>query len=228
MTGIGNKRNYSHFGHLDPSQKTFGNLFKSAGHATCITGKWQLSNDYEGPAHFGFDEYCLWQLNRRPGRYKNPGLEINGKQLDYAKNEYGPDLVSNYALDFITRHKSGPFLLYYPMVLTHDPYPPTPDSPDWDPGAKGESVNRAPAHFADMVAYMDKLIGKLVARLDELGLRQNTLLIFCSESTSPGRCSMRARSATSARCIESLRPYARTSAAVCSGRLWYPFISPAP
>ena len=44
MTGIGNKRNYSHFGHLDPSQKTFGNLFRSAGYATCITGKWQLSN----------------------------------------------------------------------------------------------------------------------------------------------------------------------------------------
>ena len=85
MTGMSNRRNYTHFGHLDPSQKTFGNLLKQAGYATCITGKWQLSNGFEGPAHFGFDEYCLWQLTRRPGRYKNPGLEINGKTLDYTQ-----------------------------------------------------------------------------------------------------------------------------------------------
>src|ERR1044071_1890002 len=79
MTGLSNRRNYTHFGHLDPTQKTFGNIFRDAGYATCITGKWQLSNGYEGPGKFGFDEYCLWQLTRRPGRYKNPGLEINRK-----------------------------------------------------------------------------------------------------------------------------------------------------
>src|SRR5438045_2204 len=106
MTGMSNRRNYTHFGHLDPSQKTFANLLKDAGYATCITGKWQLSNGYEGPAHFGFDEYCLWQLVRRPDRYKNPGLEINGKQHDYENNEYGPDIVSEYALVFITRNAS--------------------------------------------------------------------------------------------------------------------------
>ena len=78
MTGMSNQRNYTHFGHLDPSQTTFANLLKNAGYTTCITGKWQLSNGFEGPAHFGFDEYTLWQLTRRPGRYKNPGLEING------------------------------------------------------------------------------------------------------------------------------------------------------
>ena len=44
MTGLGNKWNYTRFGHLDPSQTTFANLFKSAGYATCVTGKWQLSN----------------------------------------------------------------------------------------------------------------------------------------------------------------------------------------
>ena len=183
MTGIGNKRNYSHFGHLDPSQKTFGNLFKSAGYATCITGKWQLSNGYEGPAHFGFDEYCLWQLNRRPGRYKNPGLEINGKQFDYTKNEYGPDMVSNYALDFITRKKGQPFFLYYPMMLTHAPYDATPDSADYleSKASKGRG-NRDHGHFTDMVAYTDKLIGKLVAALESLHLRDNTALLILGDN----------------------------------------------
>src|SRR4051794_14544147 len=64
MTGLINKRNYTHFGHLDPSQKTFANLLQKDGYATCITGKWQLQGGYEGPTRFGFEEYCLWQLNR--------------------------------------------------------------------------------------------------------------------------------------------------------------------
>lgn len=181
MTGLGNKRNYTHFGHLDPSQKTFGNLLKGTGYATCVVGKWQLSNGYEGPAHFGFDEYCLWQLVRRPGRYKNPGLEINGRQLDFNKNEYGPDIVSAYALDFITRKKDGPFFLYYPMMLTHAPYDATPDSPDYIASVSGK--NRKPlGHFPDMVAYTDKLIGKVVAKLEELHLRDNTLLLILGDN----------------------------------------------
>ena len=183
MTGLGNKRNYTHFGHLDPSQKTFGNLFKSAGYATCITGKWQLSNDYAGPALFGFDEYCLWQLNRRPGRYKNPGLEINGKQFDFTNNEYGPDIVSNYALDFIKRKKDQPFFLYYQMMLTHAPYDATPDSPDYlaAQSGKGKAQGKL-GHFPDMVAYTDKLIGKLIATLEELKLRDNTVLLILGDN----------------------------------------------
>jgi len=81
------------------------------------------------------DEDCLWQLTRRPERYANPGLEINGKTADYTAGEYGPALVSDYACDFIQRHRDKPFLLYYPMILTHAPYVPTPDSSDW--GSKG-------------------------------------------------------------------------------------------
>lgn len=181
MTGLSNRRNYTHFGHLDPSQTTFGNLFKNAGYATCITGKWQLSNDYAGPAHFGFDEYCLWQLNRRPGRYKNPGLEINGEQRDYTANEYGPDIVSDYALDFIARKKDQPFFLYYPMMLTHSPYDATPDSADYlESNAK--AGGKGGKHFADMVAYTDKLIGKLVAKLDELKVRDNTVLLILGDN----------------------------------------------
>ncbi len=143
------------------------------------------------PKKFGFDEYCLWQHTRRPPRYANPGLEINGVEKDYANGEYGPDLVNDYALDFITRKKDGPFFLYYPMMLTHAPYQPTPDSKDWDPKAQGEQVNAKAEHFADMVAYMDKLVGKLVARLDSLGIRDNTLLLFVGDNgTGRGTRSM--------------------------------------
>ncbi len=180
MTGLSNRRNYTHFGNLDPSQKTFANLLKDAGYATCITGKWQLQGGFEGPAHFGFDEYALWQLTRRPGRYKNPGLEINSQPRDYTANEYGPDIVSDYALDFITRKKDEPFFLYYPMMLTHAPYDATPDSTDYLAARSGGGGKLG--HFPDMVAYTDKLIGKLVARLEELKLRDNTMLLVLGDN----------------------------------------------
>jgi len=142
-----------------------------------------LSGDYPGPVHFGFDEYALWQLNRRPGRYKNPGLEINGTQHDYSESEYGPDIVSEYALDFIVRKKDSPFFLYYPMMLTHDPYDATPDSADYTEAKSeiGRGLGKS-GHFPDMVAYTDKLIGKLIAKLEELKLRDNTFVLILGDN----------------------------------------------
>lgn len=191
MTGAYNVRNYITFGKMDPKLTTFGNLFQAAGYTTCITGKWQLGQDPDLPKKFGFDEHCLWQHTRRPPRYANAGLEINGVEKDSSNGEYGPDLVNDYARDFVTRHKDKPFFLYYPMMLTHSPYQPTPDSQTWDPKAKGENVNQRPEHFGDMVEYMDKLIGRLVKTLDEQGLRKNTLLIFIGDNgTGKGTKSM--------------------------------------
>ncbi len=191
MTGQYNVRNYITFGNMDRQAVTFANLLKSAGYITCVAGKWQLGHDLDLPRKFGFDEYCLWQHTRRPPRYANPGLEINGVEKDYTNGEYGPDLVNAYALDFITRQKDKPFFLYYPMMLTHGPYQPTPDSKDWDPKAIGEGVNHAPEHFGDMVEYTDKLVGRVINRLDQLGLRDNTLVLFLGDNgTGKGTRSM--------------------------------------
>jgi len=183
MTGMYNVRNYVRFGLLDPKQTTFAHLLRRAGYATCVVGKWQLEGGFDGPGRFGFDEYCLWQLNRRPGRYPNPGLEVNGKQVDYTGGEYGPDVVSDYACDFIRRHKDGPFLVYYPMILTHCPFEPTPDSPDWDPASKGSKTYKGdPKYFGDMVAYMDKIVGKILRTLREAGVADNTLVLFTGDN----------------------------------------------
>jgi arylsulfatase A len=182
MTGQYNVRNYTHFGHLDPGQTTFAHLFKNAGYKTCIAGKWQLGREMKLPQHFGFERYCCWQLDRRPSRYANPGLEIDGKRVDFTSGEYGPDIVSDYARKFVAEHKDEPFFLYYPMMLTHGPYVATPDSPDWDPKAPGEKAPASEAHFADMVKYADKLIGKLVETLEENKLRERTLLIVIGDN----------------------------------------------
>lgn len=182
MTGQYNVRNYIRFGLLDPEATTFAHLLKRAGYATGIAGKWQLGHEKHLPRHFGFDEAFLWQHTRRPPRYANPGLEHNGEELNFRNGEYGPKLVNDFALDFVTRHQDEPFFLYYPMILTHAPYQPTPDSPDWDPRAEGEQVNQDLKHFAEMTAYMDKMVGRLVAKLDELDLSGKTLVLFLGDN----------------------------------------------
>lgn len=182
MTGRYNVRNYINFGTLLRSETTFGHLMQGAGYATGICGKWQLGHEEDSPQHFGFQESCLWQQTRRPPRYTNPGLEYNGVPRDFTKGEYGPTLVNDFALDFITRHKAESFFLYYPMILTHDPFQPTPDSPDFDPTISSEAKQRSVKHFADMTAYMDKMVGHVVRKLDELGIRDNTLLIFLGDN----------------------------------------------
>jgi len=182
MTGQLNVRNYVRFGHLDRQQTTFAHVLKQSGYATGIFGKWQLGHGADGPKHFGFDEHVLWQLTRRPPRYANPGLEINGREVDFRNGEYGPDLVQNAALEFVTKHQADPFLLYYPMMLTHGPFQPTPASGDWDPKAMGEDVNHDDAHFADMVKHLDGHIGQLVNHLESLKLRERTLILFVGDN----------------------------------------------
>ena len=188
MTGQYNFRNYVNFGVLDPSQKTFGHLLQGCGYATCVVGKWQLYGSVNQsaevrrtgslPTQAGFDEHCLWQIMERGSRYKDPLMIRNGKPVEDFRGKYGPDISCDYALDFIERHKSEPFFLYFPMALVHDPFVPTPDSADW---SKKNHKNNT-KYFADMVAYMDKLVGRIVDKLSALGLRDNTLFIFTGDN----------------------------------------------
>ncbi|MCP4199185.1 MAG: sulfatase-like hydrolase/transferase, partial [Proteobacteria bacterium] len=197
MTGQYNVRNYIKFGMLDRGQTTFAHQLKAAGYATCIAGKWQLGKQTDSPQHFGFEQSCLWQ-HTRSGRSKengktfdrrfvNPLLEFNGRQEDYTSGEYGPQICSDFICDFIDNNKEEPFLVYYPMILTHCPFDPTPDSTDWDPKRIGSTTykgdrNDPQRHFRDMVAYADKEVGQIVAQLEKSGVRDNTLLIFTGDN----------------------------------------------
>ena len=187
MTGRYNNLNYLKFGLLDPAATTFANELRGAGYATCIAGKWQLGGGFDGPRRFGFDHYCLWQLTRRPSRYPNPGLEIDGREVDFKEGQFGPDLVSDYINEFIADHREQPFLVYYPMIAPHWPFVPTPDHPDWDPAmwrdAKGEPGGYKDDKYWDaMVRYTDKMVGKVVDQIDRLGLGDQTLILWTGDN----------------------------------------------
>jgi arylsulfatase A len=188
MTGMYNYRNYVDFAYMDRNAYTFGNLLRDAGYKTAVAGKWQLNgvkewtgwDDMDRPVDFGFDEYCLWQLTYRGNRYPMPYMEQNGRVLDTDIDDYGPDIACNFLLDFMERNSEGPFFAYYPMILVHNPYRPTPDSPEWkDTTLRMDDGTR---YFKDMVEYTDKIVGRFDEKLEELGIRDNTMLIFTGDN----------------------------------------------
>ena len=190
MTGQSNKRNYVQFGLLDRQQTTFAHLLKKAGYKTCIAGKWQLGREIDAPQHFGFEQSLLWQHTRgrmdkqkHDTRYPNPKLEKNGSELNHDAGEFSSDLFVDFISEFMESNKDQPFLVYYPMALVHCPFCPTPDSENWDPESFGARTYKGtPKYFADMVAYADKSVGRIDAKLKQLGIRDNTLLIFVGDN----------------------------------------------
>ncbi len=190
MTGIYNIRNYEVFGILPRSETTFAHLLKDLGYATAIAGKWQLGQEVDAPQHFGFDESFLWQHRHRrqdsegrDTRYSNPLMTLNGEDIKYNNGEFSSDLIVDFINDFMERKQDQPFFVYYPMILIHCPFVPTPDSADWDPTDPGsETYKGEPKYFAEMMEYTDKMIGHLVTKLEELGLRENTLIMFTGDN----------------------------------------------
>jgi arylsulfatase A-like enzyme len=99
------------------------------------------------------------------------------REVDQGK--FGPDVLQEFALEFLERHRNRPFLLYYPMVLTHghnvlEPVVPTPLN-------RGKTLSEHEM-FGDMLAYADRQIGEVVSKLDALGLREQTLVIVASDN----------------------------------------------
>jgi arylsulfatase A-like enzyme len=208
MTGKYNFRNYTHFGYLNPDEKTFGHLLQTAGYKTAIAGKWQLNGLYNSlpghddatrPVKAGFDEYMLWQLTTGKGgerggeRFWSPPIEHNGKFLTKEMNDgkYGPDMFCDFVCDFMKRNKDSPFFVYYPMVLVHDPFLPTPDTiGDHPVDAKNhKSANKAPKdrakkkeNFVAMVNYMDKIVGRIVKQVEDIGQSENTIILFTADN----------------------------------------------
>jgi len=205
MTGQYNFRNYTHFGYLNPQDRTFGHMMQEAGYKTAIAGKWQLNGlannlpghqDGSRPQQAGFDESCLWQVTtarRRNGRggerFWSPPLEHNGRYVSVEENhgKYGPDILCDFVCDFVDRHQDDPFFVYYPMVLVHNPFVATPDTIGGAP--RTQAANKAPKsktsqkkNFVAMVEYMDKIVGRIVAKVKEVDQLENTIIMFTADN----------------------------------------------
>ena len=163
---------------------TIADRMKQGGYATAVAGKWQLclmKNDLDHPKRVGFDEWCLFGWHEG-ARYHDPFIYQNGKLRDNTDGRYGPDLYVEFLIDFMQRsHKAGkPFFAYYPMALCHDV---TDD-------LKGKHVafykDGRWMTYAEMMASMDEMVGRLIAALERMGVRDSTLVLFTTDNGTAG------------------------------------------
>jgi arylsulfatase A len=157
--------------------RTFASMLQNAGYATAIAGKWQLSlmkKDLQQPGRMGFDEWSLFGWHEGP-RYHDPMIYQNGQVRTDTQGKYGPDLYVDFLIDFIRRHRKQPFFAYYSMALCHDV---TDDIGKPVPyGPEGRWLT-----YEEMAEDMDRQIGRLVAALDDLQLREQTLILYTTDN----------------------------------------------
>ncbi len=153
---------------------------QQAGYRTAVAGKWQI-NDFrvqpEAMRDLGFDAYCMWtggEGNHPESneRYWNPYVHTREGSF-VREGKYGDDLFVEFLIDFMRRHRNEPMFLYYPMCLPHDPFVTTP--------AERDVTTMLDKHKA-MVRYADQLTGRLIQALDDLGLRDDTIIVWSTDN----------------------------------------------
>lgn len=147
-------------------------VLKQAGYVTGMAGKWRQMADT--PGDWGFDEYLTDP--EASGYYWEKAYTKNGQPVVTQEPFYYPDVCRDFAVDFFQRHRAQPFYFYYPTHLIHNPILRTPDSQT--------DTKDADALYEDNVVYLDKEVGKLVAALERLGLRERTLIVFAGDNGS--------------------------------------------
>lgn len=165
------------------SHPTIAATLKSAGYTTAIVGKWHLGpphsmneipktseadTDYPHPRECGFDRQCI---------LGGAHLELYG---DPGAKSYTPAVMQDWCLHFLESQKGAqnPFFVYYASPIPHFPVLPTPLNPEGTPGKKKNDRS----NFPYLIEYLDRQVGEIIKKLDELGMRKNTLVMFSGDN----------------------------------------------
>ena len=196
---------------LPDSIETYAQLLQKSGYVTGAFGKWGLGmvGTSGEPAKKGFDQFFGYNCQRQSHRYYPTHLWENDKKVNLEGNDlkhktvYAPNVIQKKTLSFLDNNKDKPFFLFIPTVLPHaelqgpddrflkmykgklkeKPFKGDDYGPDATvPGYASEEF--AHATYAAMVSRMDFYIGQVLEKLDELGLTENTIIIFSSDNGS--------------------------------------------
>ena len=191
---------------------TIAEILKEKGYATGAFGKWGLGFDEGDPNNQGFDEFYGYNCQRLAHRYYPPYLNHNQKRDSLKGNDwtntvtYAPDVIQEHRLKFLEDNKDKPFFAYIPLVLPHaeiispndsifkiydgkfkeTPY--TVDNKytsDYGPDIvphEYTSVEKPLATYASMITRIDAYVGQIIDKVDELGLTENTIIMFASDN----------------------------------------------
>lgn len=184
---------------LDSTYVTWTELLQDAGYTTGLVGKWHLgTQDRYHPTVHGYDHFMGFRSGGTSPA--DPTLEKNGEQQEL--EGYTPNILTDHALDFLERQAaengdgSGgqPFMLSVHYRAPHAPWLPLPEE-DWAdyehldpripnpnyPGLDVPRVKQMMRRYLANVASVDRNVGRMLDRLDSLGMSENTVVIFTSD-----------------------------------------------
>ncbi|HCC52029.1 MAG TPA: arylsulfatase, partial [Porphyromonadaceae bacterium] len=174
--------------HLLPEDTTIATILRDAGYRTCLVNKWHLDgfNPEATPLNRGFDEFYGWLISTPYSndpyyypywRFDNYELRNIDENANDKRIMHNTDISTGDAIKFIQRNKKNPFFLYLAFDAPHEPYIINEttwyDEEEWDINTK---------RYASLITHMDAAIGRLIAEVDRLGLRENTLIVFASDN----------------------------------------------
>lgn len=173
---------------MNPDEITIAELLEDNGYRTALFGKWHLGAKLEhGPNAFGFDEfyghrcgfidnYRHMFLHSHPGKPPFHDLWDDEREV-FMDGHYFADLVTAKAITFLEQNRENPFFLYVPFNLPHYPY-----QPDADYAEKYRHLPEPRRLYAAMVSTVDRRIGRIMEKVDELSLRESTLIFYMSDN----------------------------------------------
>ncbi|WP_303317303.1 sulfatase-like hydrolase/transferase [Flavivirga abyssicola] len=173
---------------LPLDQKTIADYLKELGYTNAMYGKWHLGNaDRFHPLKRGFDEFYGFRGGARSYfGYKNfEGIHHDNKmERDFENFEepdgYATDVFADKAVSFIERNKDNPFFIYLAFNAVHTPMEATQEDLDKFPNLKGKRKE-----VAAMTLALDRACGRVLDKLKELGLDDNTIIIFSNDNGGP-------------------------------------------
>ncbi|WP_236973527.1 sulfatase [Membranihabitans maritimus] len=169
---------------LDSSEVTIAEILKEEGYATALIGKWHLGDDpHYGPKSQGFDvNVGGWHAGHPKSYfspYSNPMLE------DGPEREYLTDRLASEATQFIEKNRQNPFFLYFASYSPHRPIQAKEEDIKHFEVKEANNGQNDPV-YAAMIYSLDKAVGKIVKKIEELNLDKKTLIVFYSDNGGEG------------------------------------------
>ncbi len=169
---------------LHTDEVTLGQVLQQQGYRTACIGKWHLGRYMKyHPMNRGFDEFFgFWQYGFI-NRYDDSDDLWSGKERVQTRG-YVTDVLTDRAISFVEQNRQKPFFLYLPYNAPHVPHlVPDPFIAKY----LKQGVPLAEARIYGMIESLDTNIGRLLGRVDDLGLRDNTLVLFMTDNGGVGR-----------------------------------------
>jgi arylsulfatase A-like enzyme len=173
---------------LNIDEKTIADAFKKAGYSTGAFGKWHNGSQWPyHPMARGFQQY-YGHTSGHWGEYFDPPLEHNGQMI--RDQGYIVDLCTNRAIEFIEANRQHPFFCYVPFTTPHSPWAaPEENWKHYQDKTLTQTATEASQEVAEqtrcahaMLENQDANVGRILKRLEELKLRENTIVVYFSDN----------------------------------------------